>query len=45
MPININDVFNTFYLPVESQSRFGATVDRRFAGPGRVGALTLNARF
>ncbi len=43
--LNITNLLNDFYLPVESQSRFGATADRRFAGPGRVGALTLTSRF
>jgi outer membrane receptor protein involved in Fe transport len=43
--LNITNLLNEFYLPVESQSRFGNTADRRFAGPGRLAALTLNARF
>jgi iron complex outermembrane receptor protein len=43
--LNITNLLNEFYLPVESQSRFGATADRRFAGPGRVGAMTLTSRF
>jgi len=43
--LTVTNLFNSFYLPVESQSRFGGTIDRRFAGPGRAAALTLSTRF
>jgi iron complex outermembrane receptor protein len=43
--LNITNLLNSFYLPVESQSRFGTTADRRLAGPGRLGALTFSAAF
>lgn len=41
----VTNALNSFYLPVESQSRFGNTVDRRFAAPGRTGSLTFSMRF
>jgi iron complex outermembrane receptor protein len=41
----VTNVLNSFYLPVESQSRFGNTVDRRFAAPGRTASLTFSTSF
>ncbi|MDL5054800.1 TonB-dependent receptor [Oscillatoria laete-virens NRMC-F 0139] len=45
LALQVTNLLNALYLPVESQSRFGGTVDRRFAAPGRVASLTLSANF
>jgi iron complex outermembrane receptor protein len=43
--LQVNNLLNSFYLPAESQSRFGSTIDRRFAGPGRIVSLSLSSAF
>ncbi|MDX8350693.1 TonB-dependent receptor [Cognatiyoonia sp. IB215446] len=35
LSMQVTNVLNEEYIPLESQSRFLATADRRFAGPGR----------
>lgn len=41
----VTNLFNEEYLPLESQSRFGNTADRRFAGPGRELTVGYNIQF
>ncbi|WP_189799400.1 TonB-dependent receptor [Tateyamaria sp. syn59] len=43
LAVRATNIFNEAYIPLESQSRFGVTADRRFAGPGR--ELSVNYSF
>jgi len=43
--LQVLNLLDNFYLPVESQSRFGNTANRRFAAPGRTLALTWSQTF
>jgi iron complex outermembrane receptor protein len=45
LELQVLNLFDNFYLPVESQSRFGNTANRRFAAPGRTLALTWSQAF
>ncbi|KIC48028.1 TonB-dependent receptor [Tateyamaria sp. ANG-S1] len=43
LSVRVSNILNEDYIPLESQSRFGVTADRRFAGPGR--ELSVNYSF
>ncbi|MEM6678907.1 MAG: TonB-dependent receptor, partial [Pseudomonadota bacterium] len=45
LALDIANVLNNEYLPLESQTRFGLTNQRRFIAPGRQVALTYSATF
>lgn len=45
LAVQVKNVLDDEYLPFESQSRFGATADRRFGGLGRQLAVTYTRGF
>ena len=45
LSMQVTNVLNEEYIPLESQSRFLATADRRFAGPGRELAINYAYTF
>ena len=45
LSVQVSNLFNESYIPLESQSRFGVTADRRFAGPGRELAVNYSFEF
>ncbi|MEM9240576.1 MAG: hypothetical protein AAF922_16250 [Pseudomonadota bacterium] len=45
LSFQVTNLFNEFYLPLESTTRVGGTANRRFAAPGREMVVNYSVEF